>query len=239
MYEIAICDDDQLFLSAFKPMLTDALASRNISCHLTFYSDPASLWQAIEHGRFFHLLFLDVFFEAEKGIRFAKFLRERNSQTDIVFMSSFPGYAAESYDAFPLHYLLKPIDPKKLDVALTRFINKNESQKLHFITSKGHLFLSIADILFFEIYGHQIVIHLENGIKESCVGTLKELEQSLPPLTFVRPHRSYLVNLGRISKISRYQILLSSGDVIPVSRDLYSAVLNSFIDFANQSSISF
>lgn len=239
MYNIAVCDDDAVFLSSFKTMLAAALNARQVTYRLLSFSDPCALMQAMENGQKFHLLFLDIYYETEKGLQFAKALREKNDQTDIVFMTALPDYAVESYDAAPLHYLLKPIDPKKLEAAVARFLDKNTPQNLHFITAKGHLRIPIADILFFEIYGHEIIIHLTSGVKETCAGTLKELERHLPDLTFVRPHRSYLVNLSYISKITRYQIQLSSGNDIPISKTLYHDTLNLFIEYLNQSSISF
>ncbi len=239
MYEIAVCDDDAAFLSSFRPMLEGALRARNTTCNLTFYNDPSALTRAMDQGRKFDLLFLDIYYDTEKGIRFAKSLREKNDQTDIIFMTALTDYAVESYDAAPLHYLLKPLNPQKLDAALTRFLEKNAPQKLHFMTTKGHLYASVADIVFIEIYGHEIIIHLVNGASETCIGTLKGLEPLLPELTFVRPHRSYLVNLGHISEITRYQIRLSSDDVVPVSKNLYNNILTSFINYAHQSGISF
>lgn len=90
-----------------------------------------------------------------------------------------------------------------------------------------------------EIFGHEIIIHKTDGVKESCTGTLKELEVLLPAQTFVRPHRSYLVNLDHISEIARYQIRLSSGDTIPISKKLYKQIQNSFIDYADKKCLSF
>ncbi len=239
MYKIAICDDDAVFLSSFRPMLEDALTKRNVSYHVSVFSDPDNLSHAMKEDEKYDLLFLDIYYDTEKGIQFAKSLRKNNDQTDIVFMTALTSYALESYDAAPLHYLLKPIDPEKLDIALDRFLEKNAPQKLHFMTTRGHLCTPIDDILFFEIYGHEIVIHLTNNTKEICIGTLKGLEQLLPDMTFVRPHRSYLVNLKHIAEITRYQIRLSSGDLVPVSKNLFNSTLNAFINYANQSSIFF
>ena len=47
------------------------------------------------------------------------------------------------------------------------------------------------------------------------------------------------MNLGHIEEITRYQIRLSSDDLVPVSKNLYNNILSSFINYANQSSISF
>lgn len=239
MYEIAICDDDAVFSSMFEKLLSKLLEARGIPFHLTLFSETTTLRRAIENGQKYSLLFLDILFEAEDGIDFAKFLREKKCTTDIVFVTTSPDYAISSYDVEALHYLVKPITPEKLHVALDRFLNSHPLHSLHIPTPKGLIHVQITDILFFEIYGHEITIHKTNNTQETCTGTLKELENLLPSQTFVRPHRSYLVNLNYISEIIRYQMRLSSGDVIPISKKLYQCVQSSFIDYADEKCISF
>lgn len=238
MYEIAVCDDDAAFLSAFADRLGETLQKKDIPFHLHTFSHIQDLQRSIESGRKFSLLFLDIFFDTEQGIRFGKFLREHNDNTDIIYMTTLPAYAADSYDVSPLHFLVKPIDQEKLETALARFLDRHSPLNLHFATARGHLFLPLNDILFFEIYSHKIIIHLTNRSQETCIGTLKELEHLLPAHIFLRPHRSYLVNINYISGITRYRIHLSSGDTIPVSKELYNQIQNSFIDFAGRRSIS-
>lgn len=239
MYEIALCDDDAAFAAEFERLLADALNTRNISYHLTLFADTSSLQSAMENGTSYHLLFLDILFDTEQGIRFGKFVREQKWNTDIIFVTTAPEYAIDGYDAAPLHYLLKPVSPDKLDAALERFLHKNAVPGLCFTTPKGLLHVQISEILYFEIYGHEITIHKTDGQKETCTGTLKDLEELLPPMTFVRPHRSYLVNFDHISEISRYQIRLFSGDIIPISKNLYNSIQNKFIDYASQKCLFF
>lgn len=238
MYEIAICDDDTVFSSQFEKILSKTLDAKGVIYRLSLFADIHSLQDSLEDGRKYSLIFLDILFETEKGIRFARFLQKKNYKIDIVFVTSSPDYAVSSYDVASLHYLTKPVDQAKLEVALDRFLNKNTPRSLHFSTSKGILHVKLDDILFFEIYGHKIIIHKTNGTSQTCSGTLKELESLLPALTFVRPHRSYLVNLTHISEIVRYQIRLSSGDSVPVSKNLYQQIQSSFIEYADKNSLS-
>ena len=71
------------------------------------------------------------------------------------------------------------------------------------------------------------------------MGTLKELENRLPANTFVRPHRSYLVNLDQISEIARYMIRVSTGETVPVSQKLYPQVQQAIIRHADQRTVQF
>ena len=235
LYNIAICDDDQAFAVSFRAQLTRALDGRAVPHQITVYSDPDALQRAVEDGSRYELLFLDVIFaEAERGIRLAAALKAAGCGADVVFMSSTPDFAAASFDVAPLHYLLKPVSEEKLNTALDRFLDKNAPCLFHFVTTRRHLQLPLTDIVYFEIFLRDIVIHRANGEKETCVGTLKDVEDRLPAHTFVRPHRSYLVNIDHISEIVRYEIRVSTGETVPVSRKLYAQVQQAIIDRAEQ-----
>ncbi len=235
MYEIAICDDDAAFAAGFRTMLTRALERRGCPFHMSMFSDLPSLMASIEGGCRYALLFLDVVFDqTQQGIRFAVRLREMKVDAAVIFLSADPDYALDSYDAAALYYLKKPVDPAKLDAALDRYFQHAGPRTLLFPTSGGQLRLRQDDILYFEIYSHVITIHMAGGGVENSVGTLRDLEASLPPQSFVRPHRSYLVNLGHIASITRYRMRLSSGDEIPISKKLYQQIQNAFIDYADR-----
>lgn len=240
MYEIAICDDDAAFTAAFQQQLGRALDDRGAESRVTVFSEPDALRDAVAGGRRFDLLFLDVLFaRAERGISLAASLREMGCAADIVFMSSSPDFAAASFDVSPLHYLLKPVAEEKLRTALDRFLDKNTPCFLRLHTHGGHLQLPLSEVAFFEIFVREIVVHKTDGTKESCVGTLKELEDRLPASGFVRPHRSYLVNLDHITEIVRYQLRVTTGETVPVSQKLYAHVQQAIIRHADRQTVRF
>ncbi len=232
MYEIAICDDDAVFLSDFEKQLKQELDRRSLSYRITCFSSAEALLSAIDAGDSFSLLFLDILFEEEKGIRLARTLRERSSRAEVVFVTGSPDFAVESYDVFPLHYLPKPVDDEKLSAALDRFLERRAPRSILISNHSGIIRVLLSEVLYLEIYGHEIILHKADGTKETCTGTMKEMEEQFPSGLFVRPHRSYLVNMDYISKIGRFQITLSSGDKIPISRNLYQKTQHLFIEFA-------
>lgn len=235
MYEIAVCDDDAVFTQSFLTQLRQALTARGAAAHLTVYADTQALLRDVRQGRQFDLLFLDVVFsQREQGLRLAEALRQCRCAADMVFISSSPEYAAASFDVQPLHYLVKPVRQEKLDAALDRFLSRHAAKYLRLKTARGMLQVDLAEVLYFEIYAHEIVISLTGGGRQTCVGTLKQLQELLPSHAFVRPHRSYIVNLEHVSEIVCYQIRMRSGDTVPVSKNLYQQVQRAFIAYAGQ-----
>lgn len=231
MYEIAICDDDRTFAAGLKARLLDMMEKRNAPCRLSLFTDPEGLFDALERGASCDLVFLDILFGEEKGLRFARLLRERKWDADIVFVSSSPDFAVDSFASFPLNYLLKPVSDQRLAEVMDRFLKQHSPRMLCLTTAKGMLRVPVSDVLYFEIYSHTIIIHRQDGASSSWSGTLSALEKQLPADCFVRPHRSYVVNLGHIVRLDRASLTLSSGDAIPISKNAYLNVRLSLVRY--------
>lgn len=212
-------------------MLSDMLRERGADCHVSLYPDPNRLYSAIQRGEGCDLIFQDILFGAEKGVRFAKLLREKKWDVDLVFVTSSKEYAVLCYAVQPLNYLLKPVTREKLAPVLDCFLERRTPQILQLTTSQGLMRIPMMDVLYFEIYNHTIVIHLAGGGDRNWRGALNELENMLPPHCFVRTHRSFLVNLAHIAEIERSRIQLSSGEYVPISKSAYANVLTSMITY--------
>lgn len=224
MYEIILCDDDVAFASSLSSMLSRCFEARGLSCHIAHYPDPAQALSALERGERCDLLFQDILFGEEKGIRFAKLLRQRGWDLDVVFITSSERYAVAGYDAQPLHYLLKPPREDQLEEAVSRFLARRAPQMLSLSTPHGEVRLPVADALYFEVYNHVVRLFRRDGGEGAWRGTLQELERQLPAGRFARVHRSYLVNLEHIAVLGRDRLKLSSGHIVPMGRSDYANV---------------
>lgn len=231
MYKFAICDDNAQFCEQFRVALDNIMSRKEAAYNLNCFYDRESFSKVLHKGGEFDLIFLDIVFGNENGLELAKFLRKKQINTDIVFITGYDEYAVDSYDVEPLHYLLKSGDWNKLETAVERFFTKNSSKKLRIKTTSGTVFLNLEDIVCFEIFSHDIIIHLTNGTKETCHGTLKYIENTLAPMNFVRPHRSYLVNLDCISKITHNCIQLTNGMRVPLSKLKYNKIQINLMEY--------
>lgn len=235
MYRFAICDDDPQFAALLKEALISRLNSRNIAFEISSFDTPSDLISRFEQGEPYDLLFLDIVFQDTTGIQTARRLRSFHTDTDIIFLSSSSDYALESFDVSPLHYLIKTDKLEKLEEALDRFFDKHADQSFYIKSREGILALPVSEILFFEIYGHDLSVHLISGENHTFSGTLKKIEEDLPGSTFIRAHKSYLVNMAHIVKIARYEISLSNGKTIPISKKNYLSIMSAFVDYSTRS----
>lgn len=236
MYKIAICDDNTQFSTSLEKVLTSRLQERNVGFELTVFQDPSELLAAFENDGTFHLIFLDILYEKHpaNGIEIARKIRSFHTNTDFVFLSYSSDYALESYEVSPLHYIIKSPVMEKLEDALNRFFNKHSEQNFYIKTREGILSLPVSDILYFEIYGHNISVYVKSGKSHTFSGTLKKVESQLPPSLFIRAHKSFLVNMEHIVKIARYEITLSNDATVPVSKKKYPAIMNAFAEYSTK-----
>ncbi|MDE7300372.1 MAG: LytTR family DNA-binding domain-containing protein, partial [Lachnospiraceae bacterium] len=109
MITIAICDDDNSQISALKKMLTEWN-----SC--TVINEYSSAEQFLFHypDASCHLLLLDIEMGDMNGMELARELRARGDMLPIIFITGFSEYIGDGYDVEALHYLLKPVDKRKL-----------------------------------------------------------------------------------------------------------------------------
>ena len=99
------------------------------------------------------------------------------------------------------------------------------------------LSLNIADILYCEVYGHMTCLHLASGETRELRCSLNKLAQQLPSSVFARSHQSYLINMEHIDSITRYELTLSTGKILPISQSRYLELQNSFLLYASQQKI--
>ncbi len=185
---------------------------------------------AYAEDRDFDILLLDIEMSGEDGISLAKRLRQEGCAAEIVFVTSHFELAGEGYEVDALHYLVKPVSQEKLSAVLSKAADRLKAAPPSIvISSEGETVrLTERELLYVEAFLHYLVIHTEEQdyrIKE----TLGEFAGRLSE-DFFRIHRSVLVNLRRIVKITRTDVTLDSGDVLPVARGKYDAVNRAFIE---------
>ena len=237
VYKLAICDDDIDFAASLKSFLYGFFRDRETDCSVDVFDNVLTLDSAVDSGAEYDLVILDILFENGNGMDYAKRLRARKCKFDIIFISSCREYAIESYDADSLYYILKPANPEKLTAALNRFLQKHAPVYINLNTTRGLIKVDLSDILYFEIYGHRLSLCKRDGTNEELRSTLKEMEEKLPTEMFIRPHRSYLVNVNCITEIAHYNIKITNGEIIPISRAQYNKVQLEFLDYLDKTDI--
>jgi two-component system LytT family response regulator len=173
------------------------------------------------------IIFLDVQLKDGKGIEILSKIDP--SRFRIIFTTAFDSYTLEAFKHKAFGYLIKPIDPLDFKEIITRVINdlsndetSTTKRRIKLPTGQGYLWVLISEIIRCEAKSNYTLIYLSIQNKPVIVSkTLKFVENELiNSESFIRVHQSHLVNKKYISKnaIISNNILLSTGDLIPVSR---------------------
>jgi two-component system, LytTR family, response regulator LytT len=184
------------------------------------------------------LVFLDIQMPDLNGIEFARSL-ERGLK--IIFTTAYPNYALEGFRVDAVDYLLKPFSYEEFLKGVNKAIKliKLEEKAPSLIESNSEfLFLkseykikriNFGDILYIEGLKDYIKVYTQNEPKPVLsLTSLKLLESKLPSSMFMRVHRSFIVNLQKISTIERSRIIFGK-TYIPVS-DQYKDKFQEYLD---------
>lgn len=228
-YEIAICDDEEKQRTYMKSLVERWL-------HQTFHHAQIREYASSEQFLFeqadvmTQILFLDIEMEKMDGIALAKEIRKHNRQMQIIFVTGYMEYIQEGYDVDALHYLLKPVSQEKTDSVLERAVERlKTADAVLFVESSGELTrIPLHEIRYIESNRNYNIIHADTDYEMR--GTLSELEAKLDE-AFVRVGRSCLVNLHYVRRIGKTELILNTGEKLPVPRGSYKKLNEAFIKY--------
>lgn len=157
------------------------------------------------------VIFLDVEMPKVNGMEAAKLLKSLKKPPLLIFATAYPQFAAEAFRYEAIDYLLKPFDESQIDETIKRLYKQlctSESTEETKIKGKlaveqdGELiYIDPADILYaFRDEKVSKIITKTNELDSKI--SLKELESRLKPFQFFRIHKSYIVNLEHITKLT-------------------------------------
>lgn len=203
MIKIAFCDDDMEVLHQMNELLDRYRVEWNEDITYAAFQSPFELLTEIEKGIRPDILFLDVVMPGQNGMDVAKEIRQYDTNMKIIFLTSSPEFAVESYSVGAYFYQLKPIWEES--------------------------FFRLMDA----VLRRKLLFHLENGAVLESAGSLDDLAGQLMQYSnFFRPHRSFLVNMEYIQNISSRSIKMVNDAEIPIPHGKCSEIKNTYMEYA-------
>lgn len=200
-------------------------------CHTAMEALAALNEQAVD------IMFLDIEMPDLTGI---DFLKTQNDPPYTIFTTAYSEYALEGYELNVVDYLLKPIRFDRFFKAVSKVIallKENESEGL---TPKAkqdkdnYLFVKsdykavkvlYQDILYVESMQKYVRFHLKDKRPVVSLLSISALTELLPASQFFRCQKSFIINLDQIESIEGNQLVLFTGQKVPVSKNLKSELL--------------
>lgn len=236
MIKIAFCDDDMEVLHQMNELLDRYRVERNEDITYAAFQSPFELLTEIEKGIRPDILFLDVVMPGQNGMDVAKEIRQYDTNMKIIFLTSSPEFAVESYSVGAYFYQLKPIWEEsffRLMDAVLAECEKKKKNSLILRSKDGITRINLQQLEYCEVLGRKLLFHLENGaVLESAVSLDDLAGQLMQYSNFFRPHRSFLVNMEYIQNISSRSIKMVNDAEIPIPHGKCSEIKNTYMEYA-------
>jgi DNA-binding LytR/AlgR family response regulator len=221
MIRCAIIDDEPLSRDVLRQFILD-------HPDLIFageYRDGLEAIHGIESNPV-DLILLDINLPKLSGINFYKTL---SIKPHVIFTTAYPEYALEGFELNAVDYLMKPIPFDRflqgIQKVKQRLKTKQDSPEYIMLKVDKKLYrTAFEDILFFEAFGDYAKVYLESKIL-IITSTMKKMEAELPKELFVRTHKSFIINTGKVEFIEGNQIKIS-GKIIPIGMRYRNNLLN-------------
>jgi len=231
VYRVAIVDDSNVDSEYVQSILNAWAQDRQASVQVQSFASAESFLFHYADDKAWDILLLDIEMGAMDGVSLAKKIRKSNETVQIVFITGFAEYISEGYEVSALHYLMKPVKQEKLFTVMDRAVvamHKAESSILLPVNGET-LRLPIGTVQYVEAFAHTVsVVTSEEMIQVKI--SISEMEKMLGD-HFVRCHRSYLVGLKYISRISKTEVILDTGKILPLSRNAAPIVHKAFVSY--------
>ena len=226
MIVVAICEDEGYILEDLRKKVEKYINRKSLDASIKTFTSGEELLKAKKK---LDIILLDLMLPGIDGLEVA---RQISGRSRIIFVTSYREYAVEAFDANAVHYLVKPVTEERLFSALDRAVNQTEqmdNQALTLIKSGKTQVILIRDILYCEVFNHQVRIHTVHGTYD-YFGTLDMLEAKLDE-RFFRCHRSFVVNMNCVAGQEKGVAILINGERIFISRRKQADFMQKLLNF--------
>lgn len=232
MMRLAVCDANVADAQELVIKLQHLAADMGISCTVSSYRN-ARLLLDVAKEKPFDAVFLETEIGSTGGIELARKLRFYHEDVEIVFVTAKEEYALAAYGVFPLGYLLKHAERKRLYPILLRLARRRRETgpTIRCMTADGGEALVPRDELYYvEVIGNRLFFHGRRGTVEG-VGALSGVAAALPEKLFYRAHRNFIVNLQYVQKVGHYYFEMQNGDRVTVAKNRYTEAKRLFEEY--------
>lgn len=230
MLSVAICDDEAAVLAELKTLTDRCLGDPEREIR-TFVS-RRELARAVAGGWEPDVALVDIRLPDGDGIGLAGELFPGESRTQVIFVTGYPEYHSEVYEAEHIWFLIKPVGERELRRALEKAaerLERRRARQLTVLSGSTVRQIPLERIRIAEAVGRKMLLHCPDEAVE-YYGTMEELAPRLPR-DFVRCHRSYFCNLAHVVRLETDRLILDGGETVPIARARRKAVREAFLDY--------
>ena len=212
---ILICDDEKEICEQFKSIILKKYPDWTI-----YIAESSENIRHIfnEFNSKFDVVFMDIVLEEESGIDIANKFSEQFLESRLIFISGYPDKVPGIFfKAEPFGFINKPLNAELIYRYIDKALRESEMENRYFSCNKAgkELRIPFSNILYIESMGRKLFIKTENG-EFNAFGKIDEIKNA--PDSFVRCHKSFLVNMNFVDSYSKHCFFMKDKKEINVSR---------------------
>ena len=217
---IAVVEDSAEDMSNCLNMLKKYSEEKNLSFEIDSFEVGDAFLSKFKMQ--YDFIILDINLSAMNGMDVAAEVRKKDEDVIIMFVTNLARYATKGYEVGAIDFAIKPLSYAsfylKMERVLKQLQTKNNRASISLVlsTEGGFNKVDANDIYYIEIFGHDLVFHLEDKTI-TTYGTLKTYEEKLKDQWFIRCNSCYLVNARKIKSVDRFTIYLFNGKTVVIS----------------------
>jgi len=243
LLNIAICEDNANDAQTLHGLIVES----GISANIFIYDNSADFLTAFQPG-FFHLAFLDIYFENDgrcgtgerpesgepEGLNTAVQVRDADPDIWIVFTTSSLTHAKFGYKVKADRYLDKPLDEQEVLSLLDRAAKHFSDTSAEIVITVDYKKLRIKqrDIQYVEVFDKKSMIHLKDETIETYM-KIGDMEKLLTLPSFLRCHRCYIVNMDHIESETDDELdfIMKNGGKVYIGQNIQRRVKRTYREF--------
>ncbi|MDD3339028.1 MAG: LytTR family DNA-binding domain-containing protein [Lachnospiraceae bacterium] len=227
---VAIVDDEKMQRDIMSTYLTRLGEKFKVQIQMDEFVSGDMFLKQYKSG--YDVIMFDVDMPGINGIDTARKIREIDQNVIIMYVTNIAQYAIMGYEVEAIDYILKPIGYDEFSMKFQKVIRKVQQkadQYMLFEFREGLKRLKISDFYYIEVQNHNLHYHCQSG-EYHMRGSMNTQENELRGYHFSRIHKSYLVNLAHVKKMTSDTVEIDD-EKIPVGRAYKERLMQDYMNY--------
>lgn len=234
MFEIFVCDDDINITEFLKFFIMKNFGDEYKVVTMNRCQELIGMIEMKEHIP--DILIMDINLKDGNGIETVRHIQKLHPKLKVIYLTGIINYATAIFETNPAYFLVKPINENNLSDAITKVSKEIEFDKSDSIvvkTNGSETVLYRKEIMYVESQGRKLVLYMYDGKKSEIYEKIDAIQEQLGA-TFIRSHKSFLINMKYITERTNKEFYLSDGKVLPISKSNLKDAKIKFISYLGE-----
>lgn len=238
MLQIAICDDEPSQLALLEAFVSEWAKENRQEISLELCRNAEQflflMEEREEKKQNVDILLLDIEMPGMDGVALAHRLREEGAGMQLLFVTGIAERAPEGYDVDAVSFLIKPVKKERLSACLDKAVSRiGRQEPTVLLETAGALErVRLRDICFLESASHDTLVYCAGrGEPVRCIQGIAQVERLLgeESRAFYKIHRTCVVGLAHVERITRREVTMEGGTVLPIARGKWEGLNRAYL----------